>query len=140
MPRNKSKAPQKKAKSNQRKREYYTVPAKAHTSNKVSKVAPVDKDEKRPGVFGQMAATAGGVAVGTTIGHFVGNILTNIIGLASKKTTDSNNDVQRYEEPRRSCSKEIQQFINCAATEKDITLCQGFNEAIRECKQKHNLN
>ncbi|XP_072381015.1 uncharacterized protein [Diabrotica undecimpunctata] len=78
MPQSKSKPPKKKSKSI-RKREYYTLPAKAHTSNKVP--ASVDKDEKRSGVFSQMAATAGGVAVGTTVGHFVGNILTSIIGL-----------------------------------------------------------
>ncbi|CAG9832091.1 unnamed protein product [Diabrotica balteata] len=137
MPLSKSKQPKKKTKAT-RKREYYTLPAKAHTNNKVP--ASVDKDEKRSGVFSQMAATAGGVAVGTTVGHFVGNILTSIIGMASNKTADSNKDIQRYEEPRRTCSKEIQQFINCAATEKDITLCQGFNEAIQHCKQKHNLS
>lgn len=32
------------------------------------------------------------------------------------------------------CQFEMQQFIECAQNQRDITLCQGFNEALRQCK------
>ena len=28
----------------------------------------------------------------------------------------------------------MQQFIECAQNQRDISLCQGFNEALRQCK------
>jgi hypothetical protein len=38
-------------------------------------------------------------------------------------------------EPTGACAWEIKQFIQCAQGQADITLCEGFNEALRQCKQ-----
>lgn len=35
------------------------------------------------------------------------------------------------------CEFEIKQFMDCAQKQGDITLCQGFNEAIKLCKQQN---
>jgi len=32
------------------------------------------------------------------------------------------------------CQLELKQFIDCAQNQYDITLCQGFNEALRQCR------
>lgn len=32
------------------------------------------------------------------------------------------------------CSWEISQFLQCAQNQGDLTLCEGFNEALRQCK------
>jgi len=32
------------------------------------------------------------------------------------------------------CSWEISQFLQCAQNQHDLTLCDGFNEALRQCK------
>lgn len=32
------------------------------------------------------------------------------------------------------CQLEMKQFIDCAQNQYDITLCQGFNEALRQCR------
>lgn len=32
------------------------------------------------------------------------------------------------------CGWEIKQFLECASTQSDLTLCQGFNEAMQQCK------
>jgi hypothetical protein len=29
--------------------------------------------------------------------------------------------------------------VKCAQGQADLTLCQGFNEAVRECKARHGL-
>ena len=38
-----------------------------------------------------------------------------------------------------ACAWEIKSFINCAQTQGDLTLCDGFNEALKQCKQANGL-
>lgn len=42
-------------------------------------------------------------------------------------------------EPQGPCSWEIKQFLQCAQGQSDLTLCDGFNEALRQCKTQHHL-
>lgn len=37
------------------------------------------------------------------------------------------------------CAWEVKQFLQCAENQTDITLCQGFNEAMRQCKTRYNV-
>lgn len=37
------------------------------------------------------------------------------------------------------CAWEIKQFLSCAQNQSDLTLCEGFNEAIRQCKSQHGM-
>lgn len=41
---------------------------------------------------------------------------------------------QQSTEASGPCAWEIKQFLECASTQGDLTLCQGFNEAIQQCK------
>lgn len=36
-----------------------------------------------------------------------------------------------------ACAFEIKQFLQCAQNNDDISLCSGFNEAIRQCKESN---
>ena len=36
------------------------------------------------------------------------------------------------------CEYEMKEFLQCAQNQSDITLCQGFNEALKQCKQYYN--
>merc|ERR1711928_153955 len=38
------------------------------------------------------------------------------------------------QEPTGPCSFEIKQFLQCAQNQNDLTLCEGFNEALRQCR------
>ncbi len=52
-------------------------PTRAVTRPPPSAPAPVAAPQGRqPGLFGQMAATAGGVAIGSAVGHTIGAALT----------------------------------------------------------------
>jgi hypothetical protein len=94
-----------------------------------------------PGLLKQMAATAGGVAIGSTVGHVVGHAL---VGGGSSSRGDDQpaaaapaqaqypQDQQQQENP---CAFEMRQFLQCAQNQTDLTLCEGFNEALRQCKQ-----
>ncbi len=42
----------------------------------------------------------------------------------------------RFQSPM-ACEFELKQFIECTQNQHDITLCQGFNEALRQCKQNN---
>lgn len=45
--------------------------------------------------------------------------------------------VGAYQEQQTSgpCAWEIKQFLQCAQQQDDLSLCSGFNEAIRQCKE-----
>lgn len=44
---------------------------------------------------------------------------------------------QQTTESTGPCAWEIKQFLDCASTQSDITLCQGFNEAVQQCKVRN---
>ena len=40
-------------------------------------------------------------------------------------------------EPTGPCAWEVKQFLQCAQTQSDIGVCEGFNEALRQCKARY---
>merc|ERR1719228_1405181 len=97
----------------------------------------------------QMAATAGGVAVGSAVGHVVGAGVTSLFsGSSSDPAPAPSSPVNTppppapapapaSQEPSGPCAFEIKQFIQCSQQQYDITLCEGFNEALKECKSRN---
>ncbi|KAH8420253.1 hypothetical protein KR009_008368 [Drosophila setifemur] len=109
---------------------------------------------QQPSMFQQMAATAGGVAVGSAIGHTVGHGLTSLFSGSGDKEAAAPAAAapvpqlqqqqqpyfaQQQNEPQGACAFEIKQFIQCAQGQADLTLCEGFNEALRQCKQQNHM-
>lgn len=37
------------------------------------------------------------------------------------------------------CAWEISQFVKCAQDSSDLAVCEGFNEALRHCKQRYGM-
>ncbi|KAI0209571.1 hypothetical protein LSAT2_005725 [Lamellibrachia satsuma] len=104
---------------------------------------------RQPGMFAQMATTAAGVAVGSTVGHMAAGAL---MGGGSRGGNDQPAEAapaqpveqqQAYGAPQQQqvspCENELKQFINCAQTQNDLGLCQGFNMALRECRISYGL-
>ncbi|XP_045772786.1 coiled-coil-helix-coiled-coil-helix domain-containing protein 10, mitochondrial-like [Maniola jurtina] len=93
---------------------------------------------QQPSMFGQMAATAGGVAVGSAVGHVAGSALTGLFsgGSSSEPAQQPAQPAQaspnqyQNQQPQGPCAWEIKQFIECAQQQHDLTLCEGFNEAL----------
>merc|ERR1719228_3036801 len=96
----------------------------------------------------QMAATAGGVAVGSAVGHVVGAGVTSLFSGGSSDTPAAAPPAPAPvaaappppaapQEPTGPCAFEIKQFIQCSQQQYDITLCEGFNEALKECKARN---
>lgn len=121
----------------------YTQPAPYHAPPQQPVVV-----QQQPGLLKQMAATAGGVAVGSAVGHTVGHALTGMFGGGGSSEVQQTESApvpqqQGYynaqTEPTGPCAWEIKQFLQCAQGQSDLTLCEGFNEALRQCKVTHNL-
>jgi len=107
---------------------------------------------QQPSMFQQMAATAGGVAIGSAVGHTIGHGITSMFSGSDNKEapapvaapetqapqTYMTNGAQSNES-QGPCAWEIKQFLQCAQGQSDITLCEGFNEALRQCKAQHHL-
>ncbi|KAK5866611.1 hypothetical protein PBY51_020789 [Eleginops maclovinus] len=98
-----------------------------------------------PGLMAQMATTAAGVAVGSAVGHVVGSALT---GAFSGSSSSSSPEPAKptYQEPPRPaqaqpgpCNFEVRQFLDCATNQSDLSLCEGFSEALKQCKFSHGV-
>lgn len=108
---------------------------------------------QQPSMMKQMAVMAGGVAVGSAVGHVAGSAITGMMGGNSSEAAPPPaaapesavapppppiyGQQAQPNEPSGPCAWEIKQFIQCAQGQSDITLCEGFNEALRQCKQSN---
>ncbi|EPQ13477.1 Coiled-coil-helix-coiled-coil-helix domain-containing protein 10, mitochondrial [Myotis brandtii] len=90
----------------------------------------------------QMASTAAGVAVGSAVGHVMGSALTGAFSGGSSEPAQP----AAQQAPARAasqplqmgpCAYEIKQFLDCSTTQRDLTLCEGFSEALKQCKYNH---
>ncbi|NXS51722.1 CHC10 protein, partial [Brachypteracias leptosomus] len=96
----------------------------------------------QPGLMAQMASTAAGVAVGSAVGHVVGSTITGAFSGGSSEPVKAAAPAQvraagpgwRRQSPYGPCHYEMKQFLECATNQKDLTLCEGFNEALKQCK------
>ena len=48
---------------------------------------------------------------------------------------------QQYQQPQQQqseypCQMELKQFLECSQNQSDISLCYGFNEALKECRMR----
>merc|ERR1712140_146546 len=118
---------------------------------------------QQPSLFKQMAATAGGVAVGSAVGHVAGSAITGMISGGGSSSEPQQQQQQQpppqqynqqqqpyggptggYQQQQQqqeggACAWEVKQFVQCAQNQSDLTLCEGFNEALRQCKQQNQM-
>merc|ERR1712203_211918 len=102
---------------------------------------------QQPSLMKQMAATAGGVAIGSAVGHVAGSAITGMMGGGGRSQQPAEQyqqqpqyGQQQQQDQGGACVWEIKSFIQCAQTQSDLTLCDGFNEALKQCKQYHGMN
>jgi hypothetical protein len=103
--------------------------------------------------MGQMAATAGGVAIGSAVGHTMGHALTGMFSggsdapaAAPEQQAPQQYPQQYQQQPYQqqqplsgACSREIQEFLNCAQTQNDLSLCEGFKHVMSQCKVSNGM-
>ncbi|KAJ0050897.1 hypothetical protein NL108_009375 [Boleophthalmus pectinirostris] len=123
----------------------YHPPAPSHPP--ASSLAPAPAPSQGPGLMAQMATTAAGVAVGSAVGHVMGSAITGAFSGGSSSSSSSPEPSRpTYQEPPRAapaqpgpCHFEVKQFLDCATTQSDLSLCEGFSEALKQCKFSHGV-
>lgn len=113
-----------------------------------TQMAPMAAPSQGPGLMANIASTAAGVAIGHTMGHAITGMFS---GSGSSEAQQAAPQQQAapvasqpiYNEPQQNstgpCAWEVRQFLQCAQQQSDLTLCDGFNEALRQCKSAHSM-
>lgn len=118
--------------------------------NKFSyQIKPKSYREFLLGMMASIASTAAGVAIGSVAGHAI----TGMFSGSGSSDAQAQQQQQApaaqqlspadYKSPEQTqsgpCAWEIKQFLQCAQQQSDLTLCDGFNEAIRQCKSANHF-
>lgn len=74
---------------------------------------------------------------GHTLGHAMTGMFSGSGSEAAAAPVASAAPAAGASEPTGACAWEIKQFLRCAQEQSDLSLCEGFNEAIRQCKATH---
>ncbi|KAG9048854.1 hypothetical protein FS837_011860 [Tulasnella sp. UAMH 9824] len=90
--------------------------------------------QQGPGMLAQMAATAGSVAVGSTIGHGLSNMLFGGGGHAPAPAAEAAPPAQAQQMSyARSCDFQAKEFTKCMETA-DINSCNWYLEQLKACQ------
>ncbi|CAO1621767.1 unnamed protein product [Parajaminaea phylloscopi] len=96
-----------------------------------------------PGLFGQMASTAAGVAVGSTVGHGLSSMLFGGGSRASEQVpaehAQAADFAQAQAEGQRvggvNCEVQSKDFLRCLeATSNDVNTCSFYLEQLKQCQ------
>uniref|UniRef100_A0A6G1S4V8 Coiled-coil-helix-coiled-coil-helix domain-containing protein 2, mitochondrial n=1 Tax=Aceria tosichella TaxID=561515 RepID=A0A6G1S4V8_9ACAR len=98
------------------------------------------------GMMANIASTAAGVAIGHTVGHAITGALGMNGGHSQPEPVDAQPGAEQpmaYQQHQplagqEPCKFELEQFLACAQNQSnDLTLCDGFNQVLRECKMRY---
>ncbi|TRY85180.1 hypothetical protein DNTS_006362 [Danionella cerebrum] len=97
-----------------------------------SAVAPPAAAPRQPGMFAQMATTAAGVAE-----PYQGQAA---YPPQQQSPMYAQDGYQQPAQQQGACSYEIKQFIECAQSQSDLKLCEGFSEVLKQCRLSNGLS
>lgn len=120
----------------------------AHTASAPYQAAPaparpVQQTQQGPGLFGQMASTAAGVAVGSTIGHTLGAGITSMFGGSSAPPAEQAQQqvapaVQQlqYQEQAKHCDADARNFTRCLEENSgNMQVCEYYLQQLKACQE-----
>merc|ERR1711909_229466 len=103
---------------------------------------------QQPSLMKQMAATAGGVAIGSVAGSAITGMMSGGGSSSEPQQQQQQPPPQQYNQQQQpyggptggyqqqqqqeggACAWEVKQFVQCAQNQSDLSLCEGFNEAL----------
>lgn len=93
-----------------------------------------------------MATTAGGVAIGSVVGHAITGMMSGDKHEAQPAQAAAPAAPQPLygNQPQQSqtdgpCGWQMKQFMECAQSQQDISLCQGYQANWKDCKAQYNI-
>ncbi|KAM3126503.1 hypothetical protein CJJ07_001111 [Candidozyma auris] len=139
MPRQRRSAP---ARPSQTRSAHTMAAPSAPASHPTSISHPQTQQSQSPGLFGQMASTAAGVAVGSTIGHTLGAGITSMFGGSSAPAEAPQQQVaaqqQQFnnQEQGRSCDADARTFTRCLEEHNgNMQVCDFYLQQLRACQE-----
>ncbi|WFD47689.1 hypothetical protein GLX27_002345 [Malassezia furfur] len=96
--------------------------------------------QQQPGLFGQMASTAAGVAVGSTVGHGISNML---FGGRSEPApaydappAQQQAQTTEFAQPQVgiNCDAQSKDFLQCLEKTNDMNACSYYLEQLKACQ------
>ncbi|GAA5911025.1 hypothetical protein JCM6882_006751 [Rhodosporidiobolus microsporus] len=115
-------------------------PAQHHAPPAPVHHAPAAAPSQGPGLFGQMASTAAGVAVGSTVGHGLSSMLFGGGGSsqpAEVAQASAPVEQQTFQQARMggACDVQAKDFVSCLnATANDTQSCQYYLDMLKQCQ------
>lgn len=111
-------------------------------------MAPSAMPSPGGGMLANIATTAAGVAIGSAAGHAITGMFSGSgssdapqaqaqAPVAQQEQHSMYPGQQQQQQQNGPCAWEMKQFIQCAQQQSDFTLCEGFNEALRQCKSSN---
>lgn len=97
--------------------------------------------QQGPGLFGQMASTAAGVAVGSTIGHTLGAGISSMFGGSSAPAEPQEQQLAAqqqlsYQEQARTCDADARTFTRCLEENGgNMQVCDYYLQQLRACQE-----
>ncbi|AEO65155.1 3c4bb645-75ac-4118-a6ff-69b4c89687fb [Thermothielavioides terrestris] len=93
-----------------------------------------------PGLLGQMASTAAGVAIGSSIGHVVGNGISSLFGGSSSAPEPAQATQAQAAQPSNNswgnnCAGATEQFTRCMDEQGgNMQICGWYLEQLKACQ------
>ncbi|KAI5801417.1 hypothetical protein DFH27DRAFT_652820 [Peziza echinospora] len=122
-----------------------SVPANVARPPPPAVAQPPAAASQGPGLFGQMASTAAGVAVGSTVGHMLGAGISGMFGGGSSQpaaaeaappppVTQANTNAWG-DSNNVSCDADAKSFTNCMSEHRgDMQICGWYLEQLKACQ------
>ncbi|KAK4124937.1 hypothetical protein N657DRAFT_643705 [Parathielavia appendiculata] len=116
----------------------YAAPSSAPTSSQMAPHAPTAPVSQGPGLLGQMASTAAGVAIGSSIGHVVGNGISSLWGGSSSSAPEPATQAQAAQTNStfgNNCAGVTEQFTKCMDEHGgNMSICGWYLEQLKACQ------
>jgi len=102
---------------------------------------PQQQQSSGPGLFGQMASTAAGVAVGSTIGHTLGAGITGMFGGSSAPAAPAEQQVAAYQDltvrqQPAQCDADARNFTRCLEDNSgNMQICDYYLQQLKACQE-----
>lgn len=114
----------------------HTAPPPAYSA-----AQPQQQQGRSPGLFGQMASTAAGVAVGSTIGHTLGAGISGLFGGSSAPAEPVEQQVAPIQQSNYStqsvqCDVDARNFTRCLEDNGgNMTACDFYLQQLKACQE-----
>ncbi|EFY86366.1 CHCH domain protein [Metarhizium acridum CQMa 102] len=98
--------------------------------------APAPAASQGPGLFGQMASTAAGVAIGSSVGHAIGGLFSGGSSEPAPQPVQAQaNQQQQQQQWGNNCQAATQQFTKCMDDNGgNMQICNWYLEQLKACQ------